>query len=98
MSENNKQRIVVTLNTRRVPLVVELENEPFYRQAAETLNELFVRFQREHPMDRAEYVWQDVALAVAYNLYKDRKKNVSESCLDAIQHINEEIENKLNNK
>ncbi|MCQ2311197.1 MAG: cell division protein ZapA [Paludibacteraceae bacterium] len=93
----DKQHITLTLDTHRIALDVEREEEPFYRKAQELLNEQYTKYQRRLPSASSEQIWMYVALQVGVNIFASTRDKDLEPYLKAIKTLNREIENKLNN-
>jgi len=93
---SDKQHITLSLDSHRIGLDVERDNEPFYRKAQELLNTQYQAYQRKLPSATSEQIWMYVALHVAVNLFASTREKDLEPYLKAISHINKEIENKLN--
>jgi len=86
----------LTLDTHRIALDVERDEEPFYRKAQELLNTEYSKYHRNLPSSTSEQIWMYVALHVAVNLFANTREHDLEPYLKAIKTINREIENKLN--
>lgn len=93
----DKQHIVLTLDTHRIPLDVPRDEEPFYRKAADLLNRVYTKYQHQYLSATTEWLWMHVALRVAVNLFASTRDKDLEPYLRAIKTLNREIENKLNN-
>jgi len=93
---SDKQHITLTLDTHRIALDVERNEEPFYRKAQEMLNTEYRKYQRNLPSASTEQLWMYVALRVAVNLFASTRDKDLEPYLRAIKHLNTEIEKKLN--
>jgi len=95
---SDKQHIILTLDTHRIALDVEREEEPFYRKAQDLLNKEYQKYRTNAPSASSETLWMYVALHVAVNLYASTRDKDLEPYLKAIKNINKEIEEKLNNQ
>lgn len=95
---SDTQHIVLTLDTHRISLNVEREQEPFYRKAQQMLNAEYNKYRMSIPSATTEQLWMYVALKVAYNLFASTRELDLEPYLKAIKTLNREIENKLTNK
>jgi len=93
---SDKQHIILTLDTHRIALDVEREQEPFYRKAQTLLNDEYNKYRRSLPSASSEQLWMYVALHVAVNLYANTREQDLEPYVKAIKHLNQEIEKKLN--
>jgi len=94
---SDKQHIVLILDSHRIGLDVEREEEPFYRKAQEMLNAEFQKYRRKLPSSTGEQIWMYVALHVAVNLFASTREHDLAPYLKAIKHLNQEIEKKLSN-
>jgi len=93
---SDKQHITLSLDTHRIALDVEREQEPFYRKAQELLNTEYQKYRRKLPSATSEQIWMYVALHVAVNLFANTREQDLEPYIKAIKHLNQEIEKKLN--
>jgi len=93
---SDKQHIVLTLDTHRIALDVDREQEPFYRKAQELLNTEYTKYRKNAPSASSETLWMYVALHVAVNLFANTREHDLEPYIKAIKHLNQEIEKKLN--
>jgi len=93
---SDTQHITLTLDTHRIALDVDREQEPFYRKAQELLNTEYQKYRRNLPSATSEQLWMYVALHVAVNLFASTREHDLEPYLRAIKNINKEIEKKLN--
>ncbi|MCQ2341789.1 MAG: cell division protein ZapA [Paludibacteraceae bacterium] len=94
---SDKQHIIITLDSHRIALDVERDDEPFYRKAQTLLNNEYQNHQRRLPSATSEQLWMYVALRVAVNLFASTREKDLEPYLRAIKHLNQEIEKKLTN-
>ncbi len=92
---NDVQHITLTLNSRRIALNVEREQEPFYRKAAELLNEEYGKYQRLLPSASLEDLWMYVALKVAVNMFASTREQDLEPYLKKINELNKLMQEKL---
>jgi len=94
---DDKQRITLTLNAHSFSMHVDRDAEPFYRKAQDLLNREYEQYRRRMPSASSEQIWMYVSLHVAVNLFASTREKDLEPYLKAINHINQEIEKKLNN-
>ena len=92
---SDKQHIILTLDSHRIALDVERDDEPFYRKAQDLLNKQYQSYQRKLPSATSEQIWMYLALHGAVNLFSSTRDKDLEPYVRAIKHLNQEIEKKL---
>lgn len=92
---SDKQHITLVLDAHRVPLDIERDSEPIYREAGAMLNRRYQFYQRRMPQASAEQLWVYVALESAVNLQSDARQKNLEPILKKIEDLNLAIEEKL---
>lgn len=92
---NDTQHITLTLDAHRIALDVEREEEPFYRKAAELLNEQYQKYQHRLPSASTEQLWMYVALQVAVNMFASTRDKDLEPYLKKINELNKLLQEKL---
>lgn len=90
-----QQRITLQLDAHRVPLNVERDKEPLYREAGIRLNERYQYYRKRYPQASAEYLWVLVALETGVLLQSDARKNSIKPIEKIIQQLNQQIQQQL---
>lgn len=93
---SDKQHISLVLDAHHVPLDVDRDREPLYRDAAKLLNHRYQFYQRRMPQASAEQLWVYVALEMGVNLQSDARDKNLEPIQKKIAELNNEIEQILN--
>lgn len=96
MSE--KQHITLRIGAHNLPLTVNREDEPVYRDACARLNAAFDRYAAAYKSDSEADLWVKVALTMAVNLQSDAREKAVEPLLQTVREINKQIEETLNNQ
>lgn len=87
----DKQRINLQLDAHRVTLMVDRDQEEFYRQAADLLKKRFDYYARTRAAASAELIWAYVALDVAVNLCSDAREKSVQPVAQALSVLNERL-------
>ena len=90
------QHINLHLDAHNVSLRVSREQEPFYRQAAELLNERYKHYLQLRPSASAEQLWMYTALEVAVRLQADTSEKSLIPVEKELKELNNIIKEKLN--
>lgn len=95
MNDNDKLAIKLRLGNEMREMVIERDNEKYYREGSRMINELFNKYsQHFQNLPDAKYL-SSVALEIAIRYLKDKDKNESEPYLESIASLTEEIESAL---
>ena len=87
----DKQHINLHLDAHQVSLMVLPEQEPFYRAAAELLNERYQHYLKIRPNASSEQLWMYTALEVAVRLQSDVREKSIAPVEKELKELNEEI-------
>ncbi|MBQ9339758.1 MAG: cell division protein ZapA [Paludibacteraceae bacterium] len=93
---NNKQHINLRIGAHTVPLNINAEDEPLYRNAAARIIDTYDKYERNFPNRSVEQLWVYVAIELAVNLQSDMRDKQLQPLLDTIQQLNEQIEKAIN--
>ena len=93
--DNNIRNITLQLDAHSFRLQVRAEEEPFFRQAAQLVNERYKAYRKKMPEVSAEYIWAYVALYVAVNLHSDARLKAIEPVMEKLLVLNKHIEETL---
>ena len=97
-AEQNPSTVNITLqvgdHTMRFP--VAWNEEKFYREAAEHLNQRFRYYSSGMKNKSAEQIWVYVALEAAVNLHRENARYDMEPVMDRLDSINQSIIEALN--
>ncbi|MBQ7192232.1 MAG: cell division protein ZapA [Paludibacteraceae bacterium] len=91
---SDKQHIVLKLGSNPVEMHINRELEPYYRRAANVLNERYEYFKQYKKNASLEQLWMYVALEMGTNLLYERGKSTDSDQLP-IDQLNEEITKRL---
>lgn len=97
-SISDKQRITLVLDAHRVPLEVQRDKEPIYREAAELLNKRYQHHLKAKPQASAEQLWMYVALEIGVTFQSDARQMSLAPVEQKIKTLNTQIENIINPK
>lgn len=93
---NDKQHINLHLDAHHVSLMVSPEQEPFYRAAADLLNERYQHYLKLRPNASPEQLWMYTALEVAVRLQSDVRAKSIAPIEKELTELNQLIINTLN--
>lgn len=92
-----KQNINLQVGGYNLAMSIDPEHEPFYRDAAEQLNQRYKQYAAAFPKMSVEQLWIYVALSMAVNLQSDARDKNLQPVIDKIRELNKLISDTLIN-
>ncbi len=90
-TSTQKQAISLIIDCYRIPLMIEREQEPIYRKAAQMLNDAYAKYVRLFPRKAPQEIWVYVALEIAVNLQSDVREKDFRPVMDKVRELSAEL-------